>query len=171
MAQDTTIAFRISPATPADVPTIWRFIHALAQYERLAHLMTATEAGFHDALFGPRPVIEAAISWADEVPVGCIVFYETYSTFVGRRGVHVEDVYVEPSCRGRGYGRQMLVYVAKIAYERGCGRLEWAVLNWNFPAIRFYESLGAKSLEDWTTYRLTAPGIASLANNPETHKK
>ena len=151
----------IRPATPADVPTIVQFILELAEYERLGHALMLDEARLRDHLFGPHPYIEALIAEDDDPasgsvqPTGCALFYFNYSTFQCLPGLYLEDLFVRPAFRGRGHGKSLLLAVAKRAVERGCGRMEWAVLDWNEPAIGFYQSLGARPLDDWTKYRLT----------------
>lgn len=156
-------AISIAPATPDDVPTILAFIRELAEYERLLDKVSATEELLRDSLFGPRPYAEALIARLDNTPVGYALFFHNYSTFLARPGIYLEDVYVQPASRGRGIGKALLREVAKIARERNCGRLEWSVLNWNTPSIEFYQSLGARPLDEWTMYRLDEGGIESLA--------
>ncbi len=141
-------------ATENDVPLILRFIRELAEYERLAHAVVATEDTIRRTLFGNPRFAEVLIGEADGEPVGFALFFHNYSTFLGQPGIYLEDLYVRPELRGRGYGRQLLARLAEVARERNCGRLEWAVLNWNEDAIRFYRSLGAKPMDEWTVYRL-----------------
>jgi len=155
--------FAIRSAGPDDVPAVLALIRQLAEYERLADRVTATEDGVREALFGERPVAEAILAWVDDEPVGYAIFFSSFSTFVGRPGIYLEDVFVRPEKRGRGIGKAMLVHIAKLAKERGCGRLEWAVLDWNRPAIDFYRRLGAEALDDWTVYRLSGSGLDALA--------
>ena len=154
---------RIEPATERDVPVILSLIKALAEYERMAGDVVASEALVHASLFEPAPSAEVVIARVGAEPVGFAVWFHNYSTFLGRRGLYLEDLFVMPEWRGRGIGRALLVYLAQVAVERNCGRLEWSVLNWNEPAIRFYRSLGAKPMDDWTVYRLTGDDIARLA--------
>ncbi len=155
--------FHIEPATERDVPVILQFIKGLAEYEKLSHEVVATEASLRESLFGSRPSAEVIIGYAGTEPAGFAVFFHNYSTFLARPGLYVEDLFVSPQCRGRGLGRRLLAYVANLAVTRGCGRLEWAVLDWNEPAIRFYKSLGARPLEEWTVHRLTGDALQRLA--------
>ncbi|HVK17656.1 MAG TPA: GNAT family N-acetyltransferase [Fimbriiglobus sp.] len=153
----------IRPATPADVPTIARLIRALAEYERLAHEVVLDEDRLRDHLFGPRPYCEVLIAEDDGTPVGHALFFHTYSTFLARPGIYLEDLFVLPESRGRGHGKALLAALAKLALERGCGRLEWSVLNWNEPSIGFYKSLGAVPMDEWTVYRLSGDALTKLA--------
>ncbi len=156
-------AVRIAPATPDDVPLVLRFIKALAEYERLADTVVATEEGLRAALFGPIPQAEVLVAYADEAPVGFALFFHNFSTFMGRRGVYLEDLFVEPAFRGLGIGKALLARLAAIAVERGCPRLEWSVLDWNEPAIAFYRGLGAAPMDEWTVFRLTGDALERLA--------
>lgn len=158
-----TDQLRIRPAEVADVPLILRFIRALAEYERLAHEVVATEKLLRDSLFGPEPGAEVILAFVGDEPAGFALFFHNFSTFLGRRGLYLEDLFVHPEWRGRGVGRQLLVYLARLAVARGCGRMEWAVLDWNEPAIRFYRSLGAHPMHDWTVFRLTGDALRHLA--------
>ena len=153
----------IRPAAPADVPTVARLIRALAEYERLADRVSLDEGRLRDHLFGPRPYCEALIAEDGGVPVGFALFFHNYSTFLARPGIYLEDLFVLPEERRRGYGKALLSCLARIAVERGCGRLEWSVLNWNEPAIGFYKSLGAVPMDEWTVYRLTGDALTTLA--------
>ena len=162
-AQQHQDDFRIKPATAGDVPAILRMIKALAEYERLSHLVVATEAGLGAALFGPRPAAEVVIGYAGDDPAGFAVFFPNFSTFLGKPGLYLEDLFVEPRWRRRGLGRTLLKYVAGVATARSCGRLEWSVLDWNEPSIRFYRSIGAEPLQDWTIFRLTDEALSRLA--------
>ena len=144
----------IAPATPADVPAILSFIRELAEYEKLSHRCVATEAGLREHLFGPRPAAEVLIARVDGAPVGFALYFGTFSTFLAKPGIYLEDLYVRGDLRRRGVGRALLQHLARIAVARGCGRLEWAALDWNEPAVRFYEKIGAVKLDDWTTFRL-----------------
>jgi len=155
--------FEIRPATVADIPIILQLIRDLATYERAPNEVTATEDQLVDVLFGERPTAEVVLAFEDRSPVGFAVFFHNFSTWLGRPGLYLEDLFVKPEVRGKGYGRALLVYLAKIARDRGCGRMEWAVLDWNEPAIEFYRKLGAKPMEEWTVFRLTRDGIAKLA--------
>lgn len=154
---------RIQAATEQDVPLILHFIKALAEYERLGDQVVATEATIHETLFGPTPHAEAAIAYVGSEAVGFAVWFYTYSTFLSRPGLYLEDVFVRPEWRGRGVGRALLRHLARLAVVRGCGRMEWAVLDWNDPAIRFYRRIGAQAMDQWTVYRLTGDALRRLA--------
>jgi len=156
--------FAIRPATAADVPIILALIRALATYERAPNDVTATEDGLSKVLFGEKPAAEVLLAFENETAVGFAVFFHNFSTWLGRPGLYLEDLFVRPEDRGKGYGRALLIHLAKIARNRGCGRMEWAVLDWNEPAIQFYRKLGAKSMDEWTVFRLTCDGIAKLAD-------
>lgn len=152
----------VRPAERRDVGAIMGFIRELAEYERLAHEVVADEASLERFLFGERPAAEALIAEFETVPVGFALFFHTFSTFVGRPGLYLEDLYVRPDMRGKGFGTLLLRSVARLALERECGRLEWSVLDWNEPAIRFYENLGARAMGDWTVYRLTDASLSAF---------
>jgi GNAT superfamily N-acetyltransferase len=154
---------RIRAATVGDVPLVLRFIRELAEYERLAHEVVATEEGLRETLFGQRPYAEVVIAEVEGEPAGFALFFHNYSTFLGRPGLYLEDLYVRPEMRGRGIGRALLSHLARLAVERGCGRLEWWVLDWNEPAIRFYRSLGAQPMDDWTVFRVADDALRHLA--------
>jgi GNAT superfamily N-acetyltransferase len=154
---------QIRPATADDTPLIVELIRGLAEYERLAHECVATEERVRESLFGPRPDAEVVIAEVDGRPAGFALFFHNYSTFLARRGLYLEDLFVFPQYRGRGVGRALLVHLARLAVARGCGRFEWWVLDWNEPAIRFYRSLGAVPMDDWTVYRLTGEALEKLA--------
>jgi GNAT superfamily N-acetyltransferase len=156
------MSISIRKAEPRDVPLILRFIRDLAEYERLLDQVTATEDLIRSALFGGRPVAEALIGEIERHPAGFALFFHNFSTFVGKPGLYVEDVYVDPGYRGRGLGRAFFLHLAGLARQRGCGRMEWAVLDWNEPAIRFYRNLGARPLDDWTIYRLDEAALKAL---------
>jgi GNAT superfamily N-acetyltransferase len=159
-------SFRIEGAVRDDVADLQRLVRALADYERLSALCTSTEADLEAALFGPQPAAEALIARVDAKSHECAgfaLFFHTYSTFLGRRSLWLEDLFVMPSHRHLGIGRALLVRLASLARERGCGRFEWAVLDWNTPAIAFYESLGAKILPDWRIARVTGDALERLA--------
>ena len=156
---------RIDPAREQDVPLILRLIKALAEYERLSHQVVATEATLRDTLFGPNPSAEAAIAYTGNEPVGFAVWFYSYSTFLSRPGLYLEDLFVLPAWRGRGIGQALIRHLARIAVERGCGRMEWSVLDWNEPAIRFYRRIGARPMDEWTVYRLTGDALTRLATN------
>lgn len=158
--------FRIVPARPADIPAILAMIRALAEFERLAHLCVATEADLKAALFADGPNVEVVLGWEGDEPVAFALFFPNFSTFLGRRGLYLEDLFVRPAFRRRGYGRALLVHLARLAQQRGCGRFEWAVLEWNAPAIAFYRSLGGTVLPDWRITRVTGPALAALAAQP-----
>ncbi len=154
----------IRPARVADLGDIAALIRALAEYERLEHAVTFSDGDLRVHLFGPNPCAEVLIAEDLGAVVGFALFFHTFSTFLGKPGIYLEDLFVLPEHRGRGHGRALITAVARLAVQRDCGRLEWAVLDWNAPAIGFYESLGAKPLDDWTTFRLTGPGLASLGS-------
>jgi GNAT superfamily N-acetyltransferase len=157
--------FEIRPADVKDVPIILELIHDLAAYERAPHEVTATEEQLVDVLFGERPAAEVLIAFEGKSAIGFAVYFYNFSTWLGRPGLYLEDLFVKPDVRGKGYGRALLIELAKIARDRGCGRMEWAVLDWNEPAIKFYRALGAKPMHEWTVFRLTRDGIARLANS------
>ena len=157
--------FEIRPARVEDVPVILELIRDLATYERAPNEVVATEKQLVEVLFGERPTAEVLLAFERKSPVGFSVFFHNFSTWLGRPGLYLEDLFIKPEKRERGYGRALLVDLAKIALDRGCGRMEWAVLNWNEPAIKFYRALGAKPLDEWTVFRLTRDGIARLAQS------
>src|SRR5438132_3177058 len=163
--------FEIRPARVEDVPVILGLIRELATYERAPNEVTATEEQLVDVLFSEKPVAEVLLAFEKETPVGFALFFYNFSTWLGRPGLYLEDLFVNPEKRGKGYGRALLVDLAKIAYDRACGRMEWAVLDWNEPAIKFYRSLGAKRLEEWTVFRVTRDGIAELAKSESIPKE
>jgi GNAT superfamily N-acetyltransferase len=156
--------FEIKPATIEDVPLILSFIKKLAVYERLAHEAVATEEILRETLFGERRYAEVVIGYYQNKPVCFALFFHSFSTFLGRPGIYLEDLFVDEEQRGKGFGKALLVYLAQLAVARNCGRLEWAVLNWNEPAIRFYQSLGARPMDEWTVYRFTGETLTALAN-------
>src|SRR5947207_11571366 len=160
--------FQIRPAGVEDVPIILQLIRDLATYERATDEVTATEEQLIDVLFGERPAAEVLLAFEGESPVGFALFFHNFSTWLGRPGLYLEDLFVKPEKRGNGYGRALLVGLAKIARDRGCGRMEWAVLDWNEPAIKFYRALGAKPMDEWTVFRLTPEEIAKLADAADT---
>jgi GNAT superfamily N-acetyltransferase len=163
--------FQIRPARVEDVPIILELIRDLATYERAPNEVTATGEQLVDVLFGERPAAEVLLAFEGKSPVGFAVFFYNFSTWLGRPGLYLEDLFVKPEKRGKGYGRALLVDLAKIARDRGCGRMEWAVLNWNEPAIKFYRALGAKPLDEWTVFRLTRDGIARLAQSEKVDQE
>ena len=151
-------------AVRADVPEILRLIRALAEYEKLSHEVVATEGALAQTLFGAKPAAEVLLAEQGGRAVGFALFFQNYSTFLGKPGIYLEDLFVEPAQRGQGTGKQLLKALAKIAVERGCGRFEWAVLDWNTPAIGFYEKLGAKPVSDWTIMRVTGEALRQLGS-------
>ena len=157
--------FTIRPATIVDVPIILQLIRDLATYERAPNAVTATETQLVDVLFGEKPVAEVLLAFEDEMPIGFAVFFHNFSTWLGRPGLYLEDLFVKPEARGKGYGRALLIHLAKIARDRGCGRMEWAVLDWNEPTIEFYKKIGAVPMEEWRIFRMTSGGIAKLAES------
>jgi GNAT superfamily N-acetyltransferase len=159
-----TARILIRPATPDDIPLILQFIRELAEYERLAHEVSATEAQLRATLFGARPVAEVVIASHDDAPAGFAVFFANYSTFLGRPGLYLEDLFVRPDARGNGIGRALLEYLARLTVDRGWGRLEWRVLDWNEPSIAFYKKLGAEPLDDWTVFRVTGNALLRLGH-------
>ncbi|MGZ3182704.1 MAG: N-acetyltransferase family protein [Telluria sp.] len=159
----TAATFQIRPAEPADVCHIYDMIVELAVFEKLEHLVVATEALLHEGLFGARPSCEAIIGEADGEVVSFALFFHNFSTFLTRKGLYLEDLYVKQAHRGKGYGRNMLVELARIAVERQCGRFEWSVLDWNVNAIEFYQGMGADLLPDWRICRVTGDALTRLA--------
>jgi len=155
--------FDVRPATIDDVPLILSFINKLAQYEKLAHEVVATEESLRETLFNSPKPAEVAIGHFQNKPIGLVLFFHNYSTFLGRSGLYIEDLFVDESYRRRGLGAALLRYVARIAIERNCGRLEWSVLDWNKPAVDFYNRLGAMPMSGWTVFRLTGQSLANLA--------
>jgi GNAT superfamily N-acetyltransferase len=158
-----TTSFQIRSALPADVPAIFRMICELAEFEQLSHLVVATEASLREALFGGGPSCECLVGEEQGEPVGFALFFHNFSTFLGRKGLYLEDLYVKPPHRGRGHAKAMLHYLASLAVERQCGRFEWSVLDWNVNAIRFYENMGATVLPDWRICRVTGEGLEQMA--------
>jgi len=157
-------SFEIRSATEADVPAILSFVRKLAAYERLSQEVVATEALLRETLFGDRRTAEVAIGYLENLPVGFVLYFHNYSTFLGRPGLYIEDLFVDEIYRRRGYGRKLLLHVARLARERGCGRLEWSVLDWNEPAINFYKKLGAMPMSEWTVFRLTGESLDRLSS-------
>ena len=154
---------RIERATERDVALILRLIQGLADYEKLAHEVTATEAGLRETLFGARPAADVLIAYAGDTPAGFALFFPNYSTFLGKPGLYLEDLFVVPEWRGHGLGLALMKKLAAIAVERGCGRFEWSVLDWNEPAIGFYRRLGARLMDDWTICRVEGEALEHLA--------
>jgi GNAT superfamily N-acetyltransferase len=160
----------VRPASRADVPAVLQFIRDLARYERLEHEVCASEAQLSEALFGERPYAEVVLACSGGTPVGFALFFHNFSTFKGRPGIYLEDLYVRPEARGRGIGKRLLTHLARIAVERRCARLEWAVLDWNEPSIGFYRSLGAVAMDEWTVFRLTGDALSLLAGGPAAER-
>jgi len=157
------MSLSIREATAGDVPLILNFIRQLAEYEKLSHEVEATEAALRETLFGARPFAEVLIaSWAD-APVGFALFFHNYSTFLAKPGIYLEDLFVNPSARGKGIGKALLTRLAELAIERGCGRVEWSVLDWNAPSIEFYRRMGAQAKDEWTVFRLTGEALGQYA--------
>ncbi len=154
----------IRPATREDVPVILGFIRALAQYERLEHEVIVTEDSLRETLFGARAYAEVVFACVNDEPLGFALFFHNYSTFLGKPGIYLEDLFVRPEARGRGLGKRLLAWLAQTAVERNCGRLEWAVLDWNEPSIKFYKSLGALHKSEWQIFRLTGDALVALAD-------
>jgi GNAT superfamily N-acetyltransferase len=159
----TTPGFRLERATERDVPLILRLIKELAEYEKMSADVTATEETLRASLFGPHPGAEVVIAYAGDEAAGFALFFHNYSTFLGRPGLYLEDLYVFPKWRGHGFGKRLLAHLAALAVERGCGRFEWSVLDWNEPAIGFYKKLGAKPMNEWTVFRVTGDALQQLA--------
>jgi len=157
------MSFRIQSARPQDVSILHSLVHGLAEYEKLLHQAVGTEAQLRNELFGPHPVIEAVIGWEEERAAGFALFFHNFSTFLARRGLYLEDLFVLPEARGRGYGKALIRHLAQLAIARECGRFEWAVLDWNQPAIDFYRALGADLLPDWRICRLTGDALKRFA--------
>lgn len=154
----------ITPATIEDTGLVLEFIKALAEYERLPHEVVATEELLQETLFGKRSVAEVVFASIGSTPVGFALYFHNFSTFLGRPGIYLEDLFVKPAYRGKGIGKALLKYVARIAKERKCGRFEWSVLDWNEPSIAFYKKLGAVPLDDWTIFRVTGAALEQLAD-------
>jgi GNAT superfamily N-acetyltransferase len=154
---------RIRPALSQDLPQVLAFIRELAAYERLEHQVVATEADLAAALFGVRPYAEVVFGCLGDTPVGFALYFHNFSTFLGKPGIYLEDLFVRPAARGLGVGKRLLAWLARTTLERGCSRLDWAVLDWNEPSIGFYRGLGAVAQDDWTTFRLTGAALERLA--------
>ncbi|TPG61210.1 GNAT family N-acetyltransferase [Roseomonas nepalensis] len=155
--------FTLRDAVPGDLPEVLRLVRALAEYERLLHRAVATEEDFRDLLFGPAPLLHAVLAEVGRRVVGGALWYNNVSTFTGRPGIHLEDIFVEPAHRGLGIGRAFFQHLARLAVARGWARLDWQVLDWNAPAIHFYEGLGAEALDDWRGRRVSGDALARLA--------
>ncbi len=160
--KNTTLQLRA--ATAADVPLILQFIKDLAEYERLTEMVVATEEQLLKTLFAERPCAEIVMAFYGGEPAGFALFFHNYSTFLAKPGIYLEDLFVKPGFRGKSIGKALLSHLAKLAVERNCGRLEWSVLDWNQPAIGFYQSLGAVAMDEWTVFRLTGKALENLAN-------
>lgn len=154
----------IRSATPADVPLILSLIGELADYEKLRHEVVATEEDLQRNLFGERPIAEVILAFNGDEPAGYALFFPTFSTFVGKPGIWLEDLFVREHLRGIGIGKALFLQVAKLAYQRGCGRMEWSALDWNSPAINFYQKQGAVAQDEWTTFRLTREALETLCS-------
>lgn len=159
--------FEINQATIDDVPLILSFIKELAEYEKLGHEVIATESILNETLFGNQPHAEVVIGYLDKKPVSFALFFHNFSTFLGRPGIYLEDLFVRPKARGQGIGQKMLAYLAQLTKKRNCGRLEWWVLDWNETAIGFYKRIGAKPMDEWTVYRVTDNALDDLASSYE----
>jgi len=160
--------FTIREATEADVPLIFWFVRELARYEKLSDEVSATEELLRRNLFSERKGAEVLLAFEGKEPVGFALFFHNFSTFVGKPGLYLEDLYVRPEFRGRGYGKALMARLARIALERDCGRFEWWVLNWNTPSLKFYESLGAVPMSEWTVQRMTGEALRALAAQAES---
>lgn len=158
---------QIIPAKEPHVPLVLEFIRKLADYEKLTDQVLADENSLRKSLFGPRPAAEALLAYWEAEPAGFAVFFHNFSTFAGKPGIYIEDVFVEPALRGRGIGKALFLYIAQVAKERGCARLEWSVLDWNRPAIEFYRKLGAVPLDEWTTFRLAGGALDRLVKQDD----
>lgn len=162
------MAFHISPARPEDASIVLDLVRQLADYEKLSHLVVATEQMVRTELFGPRPVVECVVGWdgpdGSAQAVGFALFFHNFSTFLARRGLYLEDLFIVPAARGRGYGKALMLHLARLAVQRGCGRFEWSVLDWNQPAIDFYRALGAEVLPDWRVCRVTGEALERLGS-------
>jgi GNAT superfamily N-acetyltransferase len=161
----STAQLRLEVATERHLPLILRFIKELAEYEKLAHEVVATEEGLRTSFFGPRPAAEAVIAYAGDEPVGFAIYFQTFSTFLGRPGIYLEDLFVTPAWRGHGFGRRLLAHVARVAVDRGYARMEWSVLNWNELALGVYRKIGARPMTEWTVQRLTGAALRDLATS------
>ena len=156
-------SLRIEPATERDIPLILEFVRGLAEYEKHLDRVEATEDRIRKTLFGAEPAARVVFAYDNDTPVGYAIFFYTYSSFVGLPGVYLEDLFVKPEARGKSVGRELLRYLARVAKEKGCSRIEWAVLNWNEPAIGFYKKLGAVPMDEWDVYRLSGTELDRVA--------
>jgi GNAT superfamily N-acetyltransferase len=164
------VSFQIREAAEADIPVIAWFIRQLAEYERLEQLVTMTEETLRESLFGHRRAAEVLLGHFNDKPVGFAVFFHNFSTFLGKPGIYLEDLFVIPEMRGQGFGRALLTRLGKIARDRGCGRIEWAVLDWNKPSIEFYKKLGAVPMDEWTIFRVTGDALKRLGDEEDGPK-
>lgn len=160
-----TTKFKIKSATINDVPLILEMIKELAEYEKMLNEVVATEEILRETLFGEHACAEVILGYHENIPIGFALFFHNFSTFLGKPGIYLEDLYISPDMRGKGFGKRMLAYLAKLAKERNCGRLEWWVLNWNQPAVDFYKSIGAKPMDDWTVFRVTEQALDNLSKH------
>ena len=165
MPNPPNTTLNIRQAIEADVPLILSFIKGLAEYERLAHEVVTDEETLRNSLFGDRAYAEVLFAELEE-PVGFAIFFHSFSTFIGKPGIYLEDLFIKPEARGKGVGKALMEHLAKLALERGCARFEWAVLNWNDPAIEFYRRIGAKPMTEWTVQRVTGEALSALAGEP-----
>ena len=165
------MAFELRSPTEDEVHLVVGFIHELAEYEKLSHECLISEETLRDSLFGSRPYAETLLAFLDDKPIGFCLFFHNYSTFLGKPGLYLEDLYIQPEYRNRGYGKLILARLAAIAIERGCGRFEWAVLDWNEPSIAFYRKIGAVPMNEWTVQRLTGDALQALADTKTTGQK
>lgn len=165
-SKEMETGYSVRSALPPDVPAIFQLIQALAEYERLSHQVTGTVAALHEHLFGEHPCIEAVLADYQQQPIGFALFFTNYSTFLTKPGIYLEDLFVLPTHRGKGIGKALLSHLATLAVTRGCGRLEWSVLDWNEPAIGFYQRMGATVLPDWRICRVTGDPLIQLARTP-----
>lgn len=156
---------RILPATPDDVPALLGMVRELAEFERLLHAVDADEPLFHEALFGSHPACEAVLARVGGDVVGFALYFHNFSTFRGRRGLYLEDLYVRPSARGQGVGKALLLHLGRLAVQRGCARFEWSVLDWNQRAIDFYRSMGAEPMDEWTVFRVSGEALARMGRS------
>jgi len=160
---ESGMLFTIAPAQPGDIPLLLTLIRELAEYEQLGHEVRATEAGLRDVLFGSTPLAYAVVARAGDIPAGFALYFFNFSTFLTQPGLYLEDLFVRPAFRKRGLGRRLLSHLARVAVERGCGRMEWAVLNWNETALRVYRAIGATPMTEWTVQRLSGRPLLDLA--------
>jgi GNAT superfamily N-acetyltransferase len=158
--------FHLKAPTREELGIVTGFIRELAEYEKLGHECEITEEQLEKSLFGDRPYAETLIAYLDDKPVGFCLFFHNFSTFLGKPGLYLEDLYIQPQYRNQGLGKLMLRHLAQLAVERGCGRFEWSVLDWNEPSIAFYRKIGAVPMDDWTVQRLTGDALVALATYP-----